>query len=65
MIIDIKALQEKLETQSQNTQMFLPPGIHENVKLVNVIIKPTPVGTDVLEMTFRKRREKNLLYRVD
>lgn len=58
MTIDIKAFQEELETQTQNTQMFLPPGIHENVKLTNVIIKQTPVGVNVLEMTFEKDGKK-------
>lgn len=53
-IIDIKALQEEMDMQTQSTPLFLTPGIHENVKLTNVIVKPTPSGTSVLEMTFEK-----------
>ena len=58
MNLDIKALQEELESQSKSTQLFLTPGIHENAKLISVIVKPTPTGTDVLEMTFEKDGKK-------
>lgn len=54
MSLDIKVLQEELETQSKNTSLFLEPGIHEDVKLEKVIVKETPVGVNVLEMTFSK-----------
>jgi len=58
MNIDIKALQEELETQTASTQLFLPPGIHEGVKLTNVMIKDTPMNVRVLEMTFEKDGKK-------
>ena len=56
--MDIKELQLELETQSANTSIFLTPGIHENVKLVDIVIKPTSTGTDVLETRFDKDGKK-------
>ena len=60
-MIDIKALQEELQSQSNSTTLFFKPGIHENVKLTEVIIKDTPSGTKVLQMTFMQD-EKKLYY---
>lgn len=58
MNIDIRELQQELETQSTNTTMFLTPGIHENVRLTEIIIKPTSTGTSVLQTTFDKDGKK-------
>jgi hypothetical protein len=58
MNIDIRELQQELETQSANTSIFLTPGIHENVKLTEIIIKPTSTGTSVLQTTFDKDGKK-------
>ena len=58
MNIDIRDLQQELETQSANTSMFLTPGIHENVKLTEIIVKPTSTGTSVLQTTFDKDGKK-------
>jgi hypothetical protein len=59
MIIDIKALQAETEVSAQNTQLYLEPGIHENVVLSEIAIKDTPIGVKVLELIFRKDNKKS------
>ena len=61
MNIDIKTLQQELKDQSQSTTMFFRPGIHESVKLIDAIIKDTPSGVKVIQMTFIQD-EKKLYY---
>jgi hypothetical protein len=56
--IDIKTLQEELLTQTENTSLFITPGIHENVKLMDIVIKPTSTGVNVLQTTFEKENKR-------
>lgn len=60
-MIDIKTLQQELKDQSQSTTLFFRPGIHTNAKLTDLIIKDTPSGVKVLQMTFMQD-EKKLYY---
>lgn len=60
-MIDIRQLQEELEQSSSSMTMFMTPGIHENVKLTEIIIKPTSYGASVLQTTFEKEDTKQKL----
>lgn len=59
--MDIRDLQQELEQSANNVTMFMTPGIHENVKLTEIIIKPTSYGSDVLQTTFEKEGTKQKL----
>lgn len=59
--MDIRDLQQELEQNSGSVTLFMNPGIHKNVKLTEIIIKPTSKGASVLQVTFEKEGTKQKL----
>ena len=57
-MIDIRTLQQELDNQSKNTSLFLEAGIHEGVKITEIVVKPTSRGVSVIQTTFEKDGKK-------